>query len=64
MSHNVVLKYVAPKMPIIIIKRAEEIFPALKENLVSVLHRKLIYQLVFFYVCIILFRVRRLRKYN
>jgi len=34
MSDNKVLKYVAPKMPRIILKRAEEIFPALKENLV------------------------------
>jgi len=34
MSDNEVLKYVAPKMPRIILKRAEEIFPALKENLV------------------------------
>ena len=40
------LKSDATKMPTIILQRAEEVFPALKENLVSVLYRKLIYQLV------------------
>jgi hypothetical protein len=39
MSDKKVLKSVAPKMPRIILKRAEEIFPALKKSLVSVLHR-------------------------
>jgi hypothetical protein len=34
MSHNEIFKYVAPKMPRIILERAEEIFPALKENVV------------------------------
>jgi hypothetical protein len=34
------------KMPNIFPQRAEELFPALKESLVNVLHRKLIYQLV------------------
>jgi len=32
----------ATKMPTIILQRAEEVFPALKENLVSVLYRTLI----------------------
>jgi len=40
------LKSGATKMPTIILQRAEEVFPPLKENLVSVLYRKLIYQLV------------------
>jgi hypothetical protein len=40
------LKSDATKMPTIILQRAEEAFPALKENLVSVLYRTLIYQLV------------------
>jgi len=40
------LKSDATKMPTIILQRAEEVFPALKESLVSVLYRKLIYQLV------------------
>jgi len=40
------LKSDATKMPTIILQRAEEVFPALKENLVSVLYRKLMYQLV------------------
>jgi hypothetical protein len=40
------LKSDATKMPTIILQRAEEVYPALKENLVSVLYRKLIYQLV------------------
>jgi hypothetical protein len=43
MSNKEVLKSDATKMPTIILQRAEEIFPALKENLVSVLYRKLIY---------------------
>jgi hypothetical protein len=34
------------KIPTIILQRAEEVFAGLKENLVSVLYRKLIYQLV------------------
>jgi len=46
MCDKEVLKSHATKMPRIILQRAEEVFPALKENLVSVLHRKLIYQLV------------------
>jgi hypothetical protein len=41
------LKSHPTKMPRIILHRAEEVFPALEENLVSVLNRKLIYQLVF-----------------
>jgi len=36
----------ATKMPTIILQRAEELFPALKESMVSVLYRKLMYQLV------------------
>jgi hypothetical protein len=40
------LKSDATKMPTVILQRAEEVFPALKENLVSVLYRKLIYKLV------------------
>jgi len=40
------LKSDATKMPTIILQRAEEVFPALKKNLVSMLYRKLIYQLV------------------
>jgi len=40
------LKSDATKMPTIILQRAEEVFSALKESLVSVLYRKLIYQLV------------------
>ena len=36
----------ATKMPTIILQRAEEVFPALKDNLVSVLYRKIMYQLV------------------
>jgi len=40
------LKSGATKMPTIILQRAEEVLPALKESLVSVLYRKLIYQLV------------------
>jgi hypothetical protein len=36
----------ATKMPSIFLQRAEEVFPALKENLVSVWHRKLIYHLL------------------
>ena len=34
------LKSDATKMPTIILQRAEEVFPALKENLVSVLYSK------------------------
>ena len=41
-----VLKSNATKMPRIILQRAEEVFPVLKESLVSVLYRKLIYQRV------------------
>jgi hypothetical protein len=41
-----VLKSNATKMPRIILQRAEEVFPVLKESLVSVFYRKLIYQLV------------------
>jgi hypothetical protein len=37
------LKSAATKIPRIILQRAEEVFSALKENLVSVLYRKLIY---------------------
>jgi len=40
------LKSDATKMPTIILQRAEVVFSALKESLVSVLYRKLIYQLV------------------
>lgn len=40
MCDQEVLKSNATKMPRIILQRAEEVFPALKENLVSVLHRK------------------------
>jgi len=40
------LKSDATKMPTIILQRAEEVFPALKENLVSVFYRKLMYHLV------------------
>jgi len=40
------LKSDATKMPTIILQRAEEVFSALKESLVSVLYRTLIYQLV------------------
>jgi hypothetical protein len=40
MCDKEVLKSHATKMPTIILQRAKEIFPALKENLVSVLHRK------------------------
>jgi len=36
----------ATKMPRISLQRAEEVFPALKQNPVSVLHRQLNYQLV------------------
>jgi hypothetical protein len=46
MCDKEVLKSLATKMPRIILHRAEEVFPALKENLVSGLHRKVIYQLV------------------
>jgi hypothetical protein len=46
MCDKEVLKSDATKMPRIILQRAEEIFPPLKESLVSVLHRKLMYQLV------------------
>jgi hypothetical protein len=46
MCDREVIKSDAKKMPRIVLQRAEEVFPALKENLVSVLHRKLIYQLV------------------
>jgi hypothetical protein len=41
-----VLKSHATKMPRIILHRAKEVFPAFKGNLVSGLHRKVIYQLV------------------
>ena len=46
MCDQEVLKSNATKMPRIILQRAEEVFPALKGSLVSVLYRKLIYQLV------------------
>jgi len=46
MCDKEVLKSDATKMPTINLQRAEEVFPALKENLVSVLYRKLIYHLV------------------
>jgi hypothetical protein len=46
MCDREVLKSHATKMPRIILERAEAVFPALKENLVSVLNRQLIYQLV------------------
>jgi hypothetical protein len=46
MSGKEVLKSHATKMPKIFLQRAEEVFPALKENWVSVFHSKLIYQLV------------------
>jgi hypothetical protein len=43
MCDKEVLKSVETKMPSIILQRAEEVFPALKESSVSVLHRKVIY---------------------
>jgi hypothetical protein len=46
MCDKEVFKSHATKIPRIILLRAEEVFPALKENLVSVMHRKLINQLV------------------
>jgi len=46
MSDREVIKADDTKMPRIILQRAEEVFSALKESLVSVLYRKLIYQLV------------------
>jgi hypothetical protein len=46
MCDREVIKADATKMPRIILQRAEEVFSALKESLVSVLYRKLIYQLV------------------
>jgi hypothetical protein len=44
MCDKEVLQSHAIKMPRIILERAEAVFPALKENLVSVLNRQLIYQ--------------------
>jgi len=41
-----VLKSLTTKMPSIFPQRAEEAFPAPKESLLNVLHRKLIYQFV------------------
>jgi hypothetical protein len=46
MCDKEVLKSHAKKMPRIFLQRAEELFPALKENRVSMFHSKLIYQLV------------------
>jgi hypothetical protein len=46
MCDKEVSKSDATKMPIIILQRAEEVFSALKESLVSVLYRKLIYHLL------------------
>jgi len=46
MCVNEVLKSLERKMPSLFLQRTEELFPAIKDSLVSVLHRKLIYQLV------------------
>jgi hypothetical protein len=45
MCEKEVLKLRATKMPRIFLQRAEEVFPALKENWVSVLYSRLIYHL-------------------
>jgi hypothetical protein len=47
MCDKEVSKSLVTKVPSISLQRAEEIFPALKESSVSVLHRKRIYQHVF-----------------
>jgi hypothetical protein len=46
MCDKEVLKSFATEMPSIFLQRVEEVFLALKENLVSVLHRKVIHQFV------------------
>jgi hypothetical protein len=43
MCDKEVLKSVERKMPSIILQTAKEVFPALKEGLVSVLQRKVFY---------------------
>jgi len=43
---NEVLKSLATDVPSIFLQRDKEVFSTLKENLVSVFQRKLIYQLV------------------
>jgi hypothetical protein len=47
MGDEEVLKSLATNVLCITLQRAEEVFPALKQSSVSVMHRKVIYQLFF-----------------
>jgi hypothetical protein len=46
MCDKEVLKSHATKMPRIFLQKNEEVFPVLKENWVSVLHSRLLYQIL------------------